>query len=93
METQGLIPDHQFGFRGRSITIEQIHNCTIVKRINNKMEVGRYCAAASMSRKLSARRSTKNYFIKLKTAFHFISIIRSYLLYGTFRIKYGEVVT
>jgi len=34
--------DHQFGFRSKHATIEQIHR--IVKRINNDMEAGRYCS-------------------------------------------------
>jgi hypothetical protein len=39
MESQGLIPDHQFGFRRRHVTIEQIHR--IVKKINKEMKACR----------------------------------------------------
>jgi len=41
MKSQGLIPDHQFGFRSG---IEQIDK--IVKKINREMEADRYCTAA-----------------------------------------------
>jgi hypothetical protein len=36
MESHGLIPDHQFGFRKKHASIEQIYR--IVKRINNNIE-------------------------------------------------------
>jgi len=42
MENHGLIPDHQFGFRSKYATTEQIHR--IIKRINNDMETSRYCS-------------------------------------------------
>jgi len=43
MENHGLIPTHQFGFRSKHATIEQIHS--IIKRISNDMEAGRYYSA------------------------------------------------
>jgi len=39
MEDHGLIPDHQFGFRSK----HDNKTDRIVKRINNDMEVSRYC--------------------------------------------------
>jgi hypothetical protein len=39
-----LIPNHQFGFRQRHSTIEQIHR--IVQRINEALESKQYCSAA-----------------------------------------------
>jgi len=43
MESHELIPDYQFDFRSKHKIIEQIYR--IVKRINNDIEVGRYCTA------------------------------------------------
>jgi len=43
MENHELIPDHQFGFRSKHITTEQIHR--IVKRINNDLDADRYRSA------------------------------------------------
>jgi len=42
IEKYELIPNHQFGFRCKRATIEQIHR--IVKRINNDMEIVIYCS-------------------------------------------------
>lgn len=39
-----FIPPHQFGFRQKHSTIEQVHR--IVKKINNEMEAKKYCSAA-----------------------------------------------
>jgi hypothetical protein len=47
MESQELISDHQFGFRGRHATIKQIHR--IVKRINNDMDGCRHYTAVSLA--------------------------------------------
>jgi len=38
MENHGLIPDHQFGFRSKHATTEQIHKIVKEKEINNKKE-------------------------------------------------------
>jgi hypothetical protein len=43
VENNRLIPSHQFGFRQRHSTIEQMHQ--IVKRINKALENKQYCAA------------------------------------------------
>jgi hypothetical protein len=43
-ENNGFIPNHQFGFRERHSTIEQIHQ--IVQRINQALENKQYCCAA-----------------------------------------------
>jgi hypothetical protein len=73
MERHGLIPNHQFSFRSKHITIEQIHR--IVKRINNDMEAGRYCIALFFDvLQAFARSDIKEYFIKLETAFQMISM-------------------
>jgi len=47
-----------------------------------------------MSRKVSTRFGTEDYSTKSKINFQLIStVIRSYLLHRTFRVKYGEVIT
>jgi len=69
MENHRLIPDHQFGFRSKHATTEQIHR--IVKRINNDMEVGRYCSAVFLD--VSQAFDTEDYFIKSKIDFQLTS--------------------
>jgi len=44
MERQKIIPNHQFGFRHKHASIEQIHR--IVKKISIDMDARRYCTAA-----------------------------------------------
>jgi hypothetical protein len=82
VESNGFIPDHQFGFRERHSTIEQTHR--IVKRINEALENKQYyCSAAflDISQALSEVRHTGllhklrlflslNYFILLKSYLH-----------------------
>jgi hypothetical protein len=43
VENNRLIPNHQFGFRQRNSTIEQLHR--IVQRINEALENKQYCFA------------------------------------------------
>jgi hypothetical protein len=44
VENNRLIPNHQFGFRQRHLTIKQTHR--IVQRINEAIETNQYCSAA-----------------------------------------------
>jgi hypothetical protein len=43
VETNGLIPNHQFSFRQRHSTIEQTHR---IVRTNEALENNQYCSAA-----------------------------------------------
>jgi hypothetical protein len=72
MESQELIPDHQFDpHQDRYAIIEQIHR--IVKKINN-MKAVRYCSSLPRCLRLSTKSGIKDYFIKLKTASQLISM-------------------
>jgi hypothetical protein len=44
LKNNRLIPNHQFGFRQRHSTIEQMHR--IIQRINEALENKQYCSAA-----------------------------------------------
>jgi hypothetical protein len=93
MKSHGLIPDYQFGFQSKHAIIEQIHR--IIKRINDDIEVGRYCTAVFLD---VSRAFDKVWyhelFYKIKNSFPTdLYAIKSYLLQRTFRVKYGEVVT
>jgi hypothetical protein len=94
MESQGLIPDHQFGFRGRHANIEQIHK--IVKKINNEMKTAKYCIAVFLDvLQIFDEFWHQRLLHKIKNSFptDLYAIIRFYLLHRTFRINYGEVIT
>jgi len=92
MENHGLILDHQFGFRCKHATTEQIHR--IIKRINNDMKADRYCSAVFLD-VASFRQDLEDYFTKSKIDFQLISkiVIGCYLLHRTFMLKYGKMVT
>jgi len=47
IESQKIIPNHQFGFRHRYASIEQIHR--IINKINTNMDAGRYCRAVFLN--------------------------------------------
>jgi len=47
MERQKIIPNHQFGFRHKHETIEQIHR--IVKKVSIDMDAGSYYTAAFLT--------------------------------------------
>jgi hypothetical protein len=44
LEDNGILPDHQFGFRQKHSTIEQVHRITEI--INGTLEKKQYCSAA-----------------------------------------------
>jgi len=93
MERYELIPNHQFGFRNKHATIEQIHR--IIKRINNDIEPDRYCTVVFLDvTQASDKIWHQGLLYKIKNNFptDLYAIIRSYLLYKTFRIKYGEII-
>ena len=44
IDQNNLIPEHQFGFRHKHGTNEQVHN--LINHINNDLNAKRYCSAA-----------------------------------------------
>jgi len=94
IERRKIIPNHQFGFRPRHATTEQIYR--IVKKINTDMDAGRYCEAAFLNVSQAFDKVWHaSLFHKIKSCFppDLYAIVKSYLLQRTFRIKFGEVVT
>jgi len=61
-----IIHNHQFGFRHRHATIEQIHR--IVKKINIDIDAGRYCTAAFLDASQAFDNGMQAYFTKSKVA-------------------------
>jgi len=94
IERQKIIPNHQFGFRPRHATTEQIQR--IVKKINTDMNTGRYCTAAFLDVSQTFHKVWyAGLFHKIKSCFSsdLYTIIKSYLLQRTFKVKFGEMVT
>jgi len=74
MENHRLIPEfdpHQFDFRCKHATTEQIHR--IVKRINNDMEADRHCSA--VFRLIGFQQGTEDCFTKSKQDFQLTSTL------------------
>lgn len=94
IEKHKLISNHQFGFRRKHATIEQIHR--IVKRINNDMEAGRYCMVVFLDVSQAFDKMWYDGLLhkaKNSLSFDFYVVIKSYLIYRTFLVKYGNAVT
>jgi len=90
-----MISNHQFDFRGKHATIEQIHRIIkrIIKRINNDMETNRYCTVVLLDISQAFNKVWHQDYFKIKN-FQLISMpLRPYLLHRTFKVKYREVVT
>lgn len=89
-----LIPDHQFGFRDRHGTIEQVHR--LVNQINKDLNAKRYCSAAflDVSQAFDRVWHTGLQF-KLKTLLphpHY-QLLKSYLTDRQFLVKQGSEYT
>lgn len=94
IEEQNLIPSHQFGFRPKHATIDQIHR--IVRQINKEMEGKRYCAAAFLDISQAFDKVWHEgllYKIKKNLPLNYYYILKSYLQNRHFFVKQGERTT
>jgi hypothetical protein len=94
LNQNGLIPDHQFGFRRQHGTIEQIHR--IVSKINSDLEEQRYCSAAFLDISQAFDKVWHTgllYKLKEKLPYHFYTLLRSYLTNRSFMVKHEEEQT
>lgn len=94
METNQLIPDHQFSFRQNHSTIEQIHR--LVEKINATFEPKKYCSAAFLDISQAFDRVWHEgllHKIKQKLPINFYEFIKSYLNDRHFFVKQREEVT
>ncbi|KMQ84275.1 pol protein [Lasius niger] len=94
IETNQLIPDHQFGFRQNHSTIEQIHR--LVGKINTTFEQKKYCSAAFLDVSQAFDRVWHEGFLfKIKSLLpiNFYDFIKSYLSNRHFFVKQREEVT
>jgi len=88
IENYRLIPDHQFSFRSKHATTEQIYR--IVKRINNDMEADKYCSAVFLDVSQAFDKVWHRgllYKIKKRFSTDLYSVIRCYLLHRTLELN------
>lgn len=91
LEGRNLIPDHQFGFREKHATIEQIHR--IVDKINEDLEKKRYCSAVFLDISQAFDKVWHEgllYKIKRNLPAPYFKILKSYLSDRYFQIRYRD---
>jgi hypothetical protein len=89
-----LIPSHQFGFRPKHGTIEQVHR--VVHKINDDLENKRVCSAAFIDISQAFDKVWHTgllYKIKLAFPHPVYALIKSYLTYRTFQVRYQAEYT
>ncbi|CAG4981210.1 unnamed protein product [Colias eurytheme] len=89
-----LLPDHQFGFRQRHGTIEQVHR--LVEHINETYEKKKYCTAAFLDISQAFDRVWHDgllFKVKKNLSSNFYSLIKSYLSDRYFFVKQAEETT
>jgi len=89
-----LIPSHQFRFRKKHGTIEQVHR--LVNKIHNDLESKRYCSAAFTNKSQAFDKVWHTgLFYKLKRAFPHpaYTLLKSYLTDRTFQVRYQDEYT
>lgn len=91
---QNLIPDHQFGFRPKHGTIEQIHR--VVNVINYTLEEKKFCSAAFLDITQAFDKVWHTgllYKLKMALPHNFYVILKSYLTDRHFQVKYKSEQT
>lgn len=91
LEDNNVIPDHQFGFREKHATVEQVHR--VVHKIRQSLEKKEYCSAVFLDIQQAFDRVWhKGLLYKLKTLLpnSFYMILKSYLDERRFQVKYED---
>ena len=91
LQSTQIIPDHQFGFRHKHATIEQVHR--IISTIHRALENKHYCTAAFLDISQAFDKVWhEGLLYKLKTflPLNMYNILQSYLTNRHFRTKYRE---
>lgn len=80
IEEHSLLPDHQFGFRGKHSTIEQVHR--VVGKIRQTLELKQYCSATFLDVQQAFDRVWHEgllYKIKANFPHNYFTLLKSYL--------------
>lgn len=89
-----LIPKHQFRFRPKHATVDQVHR--LVKKIHSNFEAKKYCSTAFLDISQAFDKVWHDgllYKIKLNLPVHYFIILKSYLQDRYFMVKHGEAVS
>lgn len=91
LHERSIIPDHQFGFRQKHGTTEQVHR--VVDQIRNSLENKEYCSAAFLDIQQAFDKVWHKGIlckIKLLLPHPFFGLIKSYISDRIFQVKDGE---
>lgn len=91
LEEKKLIPNHQFGFRARHSTIEQVHR--VGNKIREALEKKWYCSAAFIDISQAFDKVWHMgllHKIKAKLSHHYYQLLKSYLTDRWFLVRVGE---
>ena len=94
IEEKQLIPDHQFGFRTKHSTIDQVHRVTNV--INKAIEEKHYCSGVFLDVAQAFDKVWhKGLLLKLREQLPhtWSALLKSYLTERHFRVRYDEATT
>ncbi len=94
IQSENLIPDHQFGFRKQHSTIEQVHR--IVNVIKNTLEEKKFCSAVFLDVRQAFDKvwhAGLLYKLKQTLPHTFFKVLNSYLCGRHFQIKLGNELT
>lgn len=94
IEAKHLIPYHQFGFRRKHATIEQVHRIT--NKITSALETKKYCSAAFLDISRAFDKVWHDgllYKIQQNLPENFHTILKSYLHNRYFFIKQQDAIT
>lgn len=91
LDESKIIPDHQFGFREKHATVEQVHR--VVQKVRQSLEKKEYCSAVFIDIQQAFDKVWhKGLLYKLKALLpnSFYMILKSYLEQRKFQVKYEE---
>lgn len=94
IEEKQLISEHQFGFRRKHSTIDQVHR--LVEKIQSGFEAGKYCAAVFLDISQAFDKIWHEgllYKIKLNFPPSYYILLKSYLSERHFIVRHGNAVT
>lgn len=94
IEAKQLIPDHQFGFRTKHSTIDQVHRVTNV--ISKALEEKKYCCGVFLDVAQAFDKVWhKGLLLKLREQLPhtWCALLKSYLTERHFRVRYEEAIT
>lgn len=94
IEENKLISKHQFGFKSKHSTIEQVHR--LIDKINSSLQAKKYCLVVFLDISQAFDKVWHDgllHIIKQILSIRYYNFLRSYLSNRHFRVRYGDKTT